>query len=206
MLHKDFILFVLGQFEGIQQIRGYIPCKGGNYTGGPGWETKTPFGASGVTIGTGFDLGQQNAAVLAKLGLDEGLRAKLTPYLGLKTGAALKKLSGLPLLLSKGEADALDDAVHDLYINETAAMFGKDRFLSAPKQAQAVAVSLHYQFGTPEREASPGLGKAWQAMREGRWAEAADALRNRKGWSASHQQYMDRRGLEAALLDKITGA
>jgi hypothetical protein len=67
---------------------------------------------------------------------------------------------------------------------------------------QAVAVSLHYQFGTPRRRDSPALAAAWAAMRRGEYGEAAGHLRGPSGWSASHRRYLGRRRAEAALLDE----
>jgi len=202
MIHKDYICTILGRFEGKGVTRAYVPCEGGNYVGIGSWEGKKPYGASGVTIGTGFDLGQQSEGVLRALGLDPILQAKLAYYLGAKTQAAMEKLCARPLVLTAEEVAALDEAVHEKYINETAVMFGSDRFSSAPKQVQAVAVSLHYQFGVPARSASPSLEKAWDAMREGRYAGGAAFLRDISGWSLSHRQYMVRRRAEAALLDE----
>jgi hypothetical protein len=191
MIHKDYIIEVLARFEGKAITKGYVPCKNG-----------VPLGASGVTIGTGFDLGQQNRGSIKALGLSEELQEKLAPYLGLKKEAALEILARKPLLLSQAEIKDMDEAVHEKYITETADMFGPV-FEEAPKQVQAAAVSLHYQFGTPRRAASPGLGLAWDAMWAGRYGEAAAYLTNPKGWSSSHQQYLPRRRQEAALLREI---
>lgn len=60
-------------FEGPQQLRGYIPCDlrtGGtaNYYGGPNPERYVPMGISGVTVGTGVDLGQTDATTLGGMG------------------------------------------------------------------------------------------------------------------------------------------
>jgi GH24 family phage-related lysozyme (muramidase) len=162
-----------------------------------------PLGASGVTIGTGFDLGQQNDASLDALGLPEGLAAKLRRYTGMKRLDAVKYLADHPLVLTEEEVAALDKAVHEKYIMETAVMFGREAFEAAPEQAQAVAVSLHYQFGTPRRAASPALSLAWDALRTGKYKDAAEYLTAPSGWSAEHRKYLNRRKQEAALLREI---
>jgi hypothetical protein len=205
MIHKDYICSVLARFEGSAVRRGYVPCKGGNYTGAGDFSGKEPFGASGVTIGTGFDLGQQTAAEVSALKLSEPLYVKLLPYTGKKLRRALSALADKPLELTGEEVAELDGAVHARYINETAALFGRPAFEGAPPQAQAVAVSLHYQFGTPARAASPNLGLAWNYLRSELYREAAKALRDPGGWSESHRQYLARRRQEAALLDEIGG-
>jgi len=191
MIHYDFINSVLALFEGKAINRGYVPCKNGE-----------PLGASGVTIGTGVDLGQQTRAGLSAMGVPEDILVILTPYFGLQKQAAVEKLRLAPLTLTADQVAILDDAVHKHYILETASKFGFP-FEFAPKEVQAVAVSLCYQFGEPFRKASPGLGWAWNALRAGEYRTAASYLTNPKGWSESHQQYLPRRRQEAALLNAI---
>jgi hypothetical protein len=183
---------VLGRFEGKAVLNGYVPKD----------RYGVPLGASGVTIGTGFDLGQQDDFSLNALRLPGELAAKLRPYTGMKRLDAVNYLAAHPLALSAGEVAALDKAVHDKYIAETARLFGPG-FEDAPKQAQAVAVSLHYQFGNPQRIASPALGMAWDALWTGLYRKAAEYLASPQGWSAEHRRYMNRRKQEAALLEEI---
>jgi len=120
-------------------------------------------GQSGVSIATGVDLGQQNEASFK--GLSETLIAKLRPYLGLKKEDARKALLENPLSLSLEEVKQIDALIKKRYIDNTANRFGKETFESSPKQVQAVAVSLCYQFGSPKHASSPALENAWNAMR-----------------------------------------
>ena len=191
MIATEYIIEILSQYEGKAIRKGYVPCKDG-----------VPMGASGVTIGTGFDLGQQTEKSLWALGLPKALHEKLVPYLGKKKTAAVEFLKSNPLELTGEEVAAIDKAVHEIYIMETERLFG-DHLYRAPKQVQAVAVSLHYQFGTPRRIASPALEMAWEAMQSGKYAQAADYLTAAQGWSADHRQYMGRRKQEAALLREV---
>jgi hypothetical protein len=184
-----YIRTVLESFEGKGVARGYVPARNGE-----------PIGSSGVTIATGLDLGQQTVASLEVMGIPRSLIERFRPYLGAKTKEAQYILARSPLTLTPEEVALVDGAVHAKYIDETAALFGRAAFEAAPKQVQAVAVSLHYQFGTPARAASPALAKAWQAMREGRYALAAEWLRKPCGWSEAHQAYLRRRREEALLL------
>lgn len=192
-IDSDYIRSVLERFEGKGAAKGYVPADAAG----------KPFGASGVTVATGLDLGQQTKAGLKTMGLAENLVGRLAPYLGLKGQAAQALLAKSPLRLEQEAVAAIDAAVHAAYINTAAGLFGRVSFAAAPKEAQAVAVSLHYQFGTPARDASPALAGAWSAMRLGEYAKAAKALRDPAGWSAGHQQYMKRRQAEAALLETI---
>jgi GH24 family phage-related lysozyme (muramidase) len=203
MINYDFINSVLAKFEGKAFSRGYIPCKLGTYYGGDGPEKGEPFGASGITIATGVDLGQQTFEKLSAAGICLNTLSLLEPYLGLKKQAAEKKNKKAPLTITAEQVVEIDIAVHARYINETADMFGKERFEAAPKEVQAVAVSLHYQFGTPAKEASPGLGLAWKSMRSGDYKQAATYLSTPQWWSKDHQQYLPRRRQEAALLMEI---
>ena len=186
-----YIRSVLERFEGKGITRGYVPSRNGE-----------PIGASGVTIATGLDLGQQTRAGLAAMGIPAALLNRFAPYLGAQKKEAQYLLAREPLRLTQEEVAIVDRAVHAKYIDETAELFGRALFDGAPREVQAVAVSLHYQFGTPARKASPALEKAWNAMRAGAYREAAEYLRAPSGWSAIHRQYLKRRQAEAALLDK----
>jgi hypothetical protein len=199
MIDYRYIERVLGRFEGKAITRGYIPCQRGTWYPG-GADKGEILGQSGVTIATGIDLGQQTERGFT--GLPAALLDKLRPYVGLKKQEAKTALIKSPLLLSVEEAEQIDELIHKRYIDETAALFGFT-FEGAPKQAQAVAVSLHYQFGFPARKESPALGKAWEAMRRGAYREAAAALRTVELWSPAHRVYMIRRQAEAALLDEV---
>jgi hypothetical protein len=48
-----------------------------------------PTSGSGVTIGTGVDLGQQSSSSLTDMGVPAALVQRFKPYLGLKTEAAV---------------------------------------------------------------------------------------------------------------------
>ena len=193
MIEIGYIRSILERFEGKGIAKGYVPCD----------KEGKPFGASGVTIATGLDLGQQTASSLRAMNLPEAIINRLGLYLGAKKEEALYILARDPLRLTADEVESIDQAVHAAYIASAARLFGEAAFAAAPREAQAVAVSLHYQFGSPVRVASPALQGAWRAMQRGAWRAAAEHLRDPLGWSTSHQQYMRRRAGEAELLEKI---
>ena len=68
-----------------------------------------PTSNSGVTIGIGIDLGQQTVAALTAKGISATILAKLLPYIGYRSSAALYAvgLSEKNLVLTTAEADAL---------------------------------------------------------------------------------------------------
>jgi len=202
MIDYNYINEVLAKFEGKAFTRGYIPCKGGTYFGGNDPLKGEPLGASGVTIATGVDLGQQKRSVLEGMGVSRETLLFLEPYIGLKKQLAVDALKKAPLTLAEKQVAEIDAAVHKTYIDNTAQRFGSG-FATAPKQVQAVAVSLCYQFGNPQRDTSPSLGYAWMSMQRGDYRSAVVALTNKTGWSVEHQQYLPRRKREADLLLEI---
>lgn len=201
MIERNYIESVLARFEGRAIARGYIPCQQGTYYG-TGQERGAPLGASGVTIATGVDLGQQTMKGLEAMGISASTLAVLSPYIGLKKLDALKKLQSAPFTLTADQVEEIDRAVHSRYIDQAANLFGREQFENAPKEVQAVAVSLHYQFGTPRRQDSPSLENAWECMKRGDYHRAAEFLRNPELWSVSHRAYMLRRKAEADILEQ----
>jgi len=83
---------------GKPKLNGYVPNNRGKV-----------IDRSGVTVGTGVDLGR-SAGELRSLGLDKALESKLLPYTGLQGQAALNKIRAQPLKLSASEVSALDKA------------------------------------------------------------------------------------------------
>ena len=192
-------------FEGPQQLRGYIPCNlvgGGtaNYTGGPNPERYRPMGISGVTVGTGVDLGQTDVATLRDIGVSEPLIRRLRPYIGERREDAVEALHAAPLTLAQDEADALDMSMISHHVAKISARYdrdaGTDAFAALPWQAQAVIVSLLYQRGVGSPKKYPNT---WAALVRADWRDAADRLRNARLW----QGYHHRRASEGRLLETV---
>ena len=206
-IHIDKIAEVLRRpgFEGPQQLRGYIPCDlttGGtaNYYGGPNPERYVPMGISGVTIGTGVDLGQTDAATLGGMGVNPGIVNQLWPYLGQRQAAAVAGLHRLPLTISQDVADELDAAMLNHHISKISAYYDAatdpGTFASLPWQAQAAIVSIQYQRGVKSPRKYPNT---WSALVRQDWADAAARLGNGRLWSG----YQRRRRLEGRLLEEL---
>lgn len=191
--------------EGARQLVGYIPSRkksGGtaNYKGVGDPADYVAMGASGVTIATGVDLGQTDAATLAGYGLPSGIINPLVPYLGLKRASALAKLHALPLTVSPDIAEALDHAVHGGYLHTVIRRWSADaprtRFENLPKQVQAVVFSLCYQLGCSG--ARKRAGQVMTALLRNDFASAACFLCQRALW-----EYPNRRKVEGELLKEV---
>lgn len=103
--------------DGIQDV--YVPViamKDGRVMG----ENK-----SGVTVASGFDLGQENEDGLKTMGLSKELIEKLKPYLGKQRAAACKLLREKPLRLSKEECEEIDKAKKTKDSNEVKGQYNK---------------------------------------------------------------------------------
>ncbi len=171
---------------------------GGSVT--DGYVPASQVSKSGVTIATGFDLGQRSESDLTKLGLSADLVNKLKPYLG-KTGTdATDALKAQSLKISAVETSEIDkavkaDEVDKLKLRYLAAIDNKSKtdFFALPAEAQTVIGSVSFQYGDLAARAP----KFWKAVSAQDWSEAVKILR------AFGDAYPTRRGLEADLLAKV---
>lgn len=178
----DFI----SSLEGTRILEGYVPDPDGS--------------KSGVSIATGFDIGQNKLSDLNNLGLSAALVTKLTPYLEIKGQAAVTKLKEVPLTITEDEAKEIDKKVKAKSVDTL-----RGRYDSAPdntehikfddlaSQAQTVIASVHFQYGNLGTKTP----KFWKAVATQDWTEAVKLLRN------FGDRYPTRRGKEADLLEHI---
>ena len=182
-IHYDYIKSFLGLKEGYR-LDGYVPMQNGQV-----------MGQSGVTIGKGVDLGQQDAMGLAIMGVPSEIINKLRPYFGLKKAAAVSAIKSRPLTLTEEEAATLSECVANHYIHSTRDRFNRraverNAFEAAPKQVQAVAVSLEYQRG-------PAWAREHIALLAGGNYKSCVRLLE------SDTEYVSRRKSEAALIREV---
>lgn len=175
----------LSDLEGGSKTNGYVPATG--------------VSKSGVTIATGFDLGQRNQNDLKKLKLDAALIEKLKPYLGLKAKLAQDYLKKNPLLISKIQAQSIDKAVKSTHIEQLKLKYNTApgnniKFIDIPSQAQTVIASVSFQYGVGLSVRAP---KFWKAVTAQDWKETIKILKS------FGDAYPTRRKKEAALLEKI---
>lgn len=149
---------------------------------------------SGVTIASGFDLGQHDIKYLNKLNLPEDLKRKLIPYMGLTGQLARDMLKVLPLYVTKEEALLINKEVkHDKAVevmhryNEASK---KHSFTSLDSPVQTVIMSVAFQYGDLGRR-TPNF---WGVVTKGDW----------KGmlWHLEHfgDRYKTRRLKEAKVI------
>lgn len=209
----------LAEVEGNRVTVGYVPSrrnadgKGKNYVGRslptseviPAYPASgepsefTAMDSSGVTIGTGIDLGAYSAPQLLGYGLPAPIVNPLRPYFGLKRADALAILYRTPLVISQETAALLDEAVIygdcKAYIVPAYERDSGVLFESLPAQAQAVIFSVLYQYGvTGWKKFAP---ITWGHLCKQEWCEAADEL------MTGFKPYAARRRAEGELLKEL---
>jgi Bacterial toxin homologue of phage lysozyme, C-term/LysM domain len=152
---------------------------------------------SGVTVGTGVDVGQRSVANIQALDIPETLKQKLIPYAGLKGQDAVNFLANRPLHLTEEEAYALDRAVAQDIFGDVAALYDADAtegsFLELPLEARTAIGDVAYQYGSNLEQRLPNF---WGDVAQGRWDEATQTLRD------FGDRYPARRNEEANLLEQ----
>lgn len=138
--------FISG-LEGGPVLRGYVPDpKNSN---------------SGVTIATGFDLGQRSASELHRL-LPAALATKLSAYCGLKKHDAVNALNRSPLTITADEAEEIDLSVKHQMLTQLVQRYNRDSktdFEDLTEQMQTVIASVAFQYG----DLSKRCPKFWRA-------------------------------------------
>ncbi len=171
----------IGRQEGFR-LDGYVPDLGASM--------------SGVTVGTGVDIGQMSVAGIQSLDLPNELKQKLIPYAGLTQHNAVYLLNNLPLYLTVDEAHALDRAVTQNIIGGVATRYdlaapGRS-FAELPLEARTVIADVAYQYGPNLEQRAPAF---WSDVTQGNWDGATQKLR------AFGDRYPTRRNAEADLLE-----
>lgn len=149
-------------------------------------------GKSGVTVGTGVDLGQMNEYDLKRLRLPEHIYKAVKPYLGKRGAEALK----MPKLQLMGiDAKILSDRIKDNIISVIVKRY-EDKsgkvFNSLSINIQTAIVDYFYQYGQNSMLVSPH-NKFWESIVNNEWKEAVKFLNEQL-------QYKDRRKNEAELI------
>jgi hypothetical protein len=176
--------------EGGQVLAGYVPDAAGS--------------RSGVTIGTGIDLGQRAESDIDGLAVSADLKAMLKPYCGKKTGDATDCLKKSPLTITAADATALDKAIKQPLLDKLIAAYDaavdkanasdhctRVHFNDLPQGVQTALASANFQYGS-----LPGsTPNYWKQVTEQRWKDASDNLKK------FGDAYPTRRRLEAGLID-----
>lgn len=152
---------------------------------------------SGVTIGMGYDLGQQTWVGLKALCLPRDTEKALEPYLGLTGETAKQALKEKPLTLSRGAVDILNKKVIDSYAVRLSLAYNQDSkgvlFDSLPPQIQTAIFSVNLQYGNAKKRCP----RFWDLVTSQRWAAAVKELEN------FGDKFPKRRLKEASLIKTV---
>jgi Bacterial toxin homologue of phage lysozyme, C-term len=181
--------------EGGQVLTGYVPDASGS--------------KSGVTIGTGIDLGQRAASDIDALDISADLKKTLKPYCGKTKKDATDYLKKNPLTITAADATSLDKAVKQPQLDKLIAAYddavdkantadhcSRAHFNDLPQGVQTALASANFQYGSLP-SATPNY---WKQITEQRWQDASDNLKK------FGDAYPTRRKLEAELLDAAIAA
>mgnify|MGYP001236853247 FL=1 len=147
-------------------------------------------GQSGVTVGTGVDLGSKNKAYFD--GLDEDLIEKIEPYFGKKRETAQNLLAIAPLELTDAEVAELDRFVKEKELKTLKDKWNEDSdtdFDDLPTNQATAVASVYYQYGQQMFDHN-----YWDQTTGGDWEAARNNLMN------YGDNYNSRRNREATYL------
>ena len=181
LIDFDFIK----KLEGFETI-GYVPDPEGSQ--------------SGVTIASGFDLGQRKFSDIEKL--PKYIRDKLEPYLGLKGKEAEKIASKLEI--TEAEANIINEFAKNEAITKLRTKWEKTTgtsFNNLSREQATILTSVAFQHGDLEKK-TPNF---WRQTTSGDWGSA---FKNLLDWddTGMASRYQTRREAEAKYLlrDNVT--
>ena len=166
---------------------GFVPSRDGNVIGN-----------SGVTVGTGIDLGKQGERELRSLGVNQQLIDKVKPYLGVTGKAAVDLVTSKPLSLTRNEVDILNNAYLTRDVSSIIGSIGEERYMSLEPEAKTVILSLVRNFGPKAMN--------YNTVRDlvaGRYESARLRLENPEKYGFTNRELDARRQREAALIKQI---
>lgn len=171
----------IAKLEGFS-LEGYVPEPDGGAI------------ESGVTIASGFDLGQRSDKDLEALPFL--LHIKLQPYAGITGKDAQQLIEKAPLSLSYDECVLINQHVHRQSVEFLLADWRRSKtptpFTALADECQTVIASVAFQYGhLPSR--TPNF---WRQVTIGKWWEALANLRD------FGDRFPTRRNKEADLLER----
>lgn len=177
--------------EGAQVTEFYVPRANGGTTG-------PAEGRSGVTIASGFDIGQHSEAEIRALFDDQNLINRLIPFADAIQNNAIALLNNPEIDTSPLTADQVNEI--DRVVNDDRADAVEQEYNDAslidfaqlPGEVQTVIASVAFQYGNLATR-TPVF---WRQVTQGQWHEAIANLRN------FGDRYPTRRNLEADLLER----
>lgn len=134
---------------------------------------------SGVTVGSGIDLGQWKRQDLEKMGVPKSILNKLDPYFGKKKDKAVEALSQQPLQLTTEEAESLTTAVKKGYSNNVKRWYNRNNtagndWSDLTDRQQTAITSVAFQYGVGSKN-TPKFNKQ---VLSNNWEGLVKELRN----------------------------
>ena len=171
--------------EGGCKLNGYIPKSNGKV-----------LDSSGVTIATGFDVGQYSTNDLKKMGIPHDLIGILEPYCEYIGQEAEEIMDAMgPPQITETEAFELDKASHARTLDLLKKKYNKVAeccFEALHPQIQTAIASVAFQYGTGLNRRTPMF---WKQITGHDWTAAIANLKN------FGDKYPSRRKLEAGLIE-----
>jgi hypothetical protein len=166
-------------------LKGYVPLPGKS--------------RSGVTIASGFDLGQMHLKEFDQLPIQKDLKAKLRPYVGLKKFQAVAYLKAHPLTINAKEREELNEVAATKILLPLIQAYDKSSktpFAQLPPQAQTALFSFAYQYGVGFMYKRGNPKELWNYYITQNWVKVSHTLH-------SFKIYAPRRHQEAQLINTI---
>ena len=178
--------------EGGQKLKGYVPQEAGR-----------PIGASGVTIASGVDLGQMSKEEIKYLPISETLKLKLRLYADVEGSVGILLLEELPLVITKEEADELDEAIYSKIIGILGRLynkFSKVTFQEIPSKAKTALASISINRGPHFGAVGGAYTEVWTAAIKQDWKGMITVL----NFFPTTQKWIKKRRMrEAELLNGL---
>ncbi len=184
----------LSRHEGRQRLRAYLPMNNGNVIDN-----------SGITIATGFDIGQHNEHEVKNFNFPKSLEDKLLPFVEAtkEDAKALLSLANQTTVTAE-EANLIDFRVKGSMLESTINSWNSRRLkdtplfknLSSAQQTVLLSRTFHQGPGMPDRAVSQNF---YTAALKNDWVTAEQYLRN---YHVTSKYYIRRVGQEADLLKK----
>ncbi|EFA9081617.1 pesticin [Escherichia coli] len=182
----DHDIFSSNGFEGFNPTSHFPSNPGDRY-----------FNNTGVTFGSGVDLGQRSKQDLLNDGVPQSIADKLDGYYMLRGQDAYDKVRAAPLTLSDNEAHLLSNIYIDKFSKQIEGIFNDAnigmRFSDLPVRTRTALVSLGYQHGYYLPKTTPNV---WNKVTSKDWSGLVNELNNFGGGSP------DRRKREGALIQQ----
>ena len=175
---------------------GYVPISS---------STGQVLGQSGVTIGSGVDLGSKTSASLRSIGVSQNITNQLEEYFGLRTNRAACAAIELPLLMTCPNAQNLTEAVKNDVVGQVQRRYDRERisantdsFTALPRGIRTAVADVWFQFGILPNAAP----RFWGYVIRNEWDNAIRELRNFYGASANPPSGdIRRRNNEADIIE-----